>query len=267
MNPIIYRPSGAALEYAPLAANLYLGCAHACAYCYAARMAVAYGWVTSLDEFRTRPRPKKEDVPGMMARFERDLKGLSKRGNHEPVLLSFTTDPYQPLELELGITREALLKMSLYRQRAMILTKNPGLAVSRDLELIKRGGHSLGVTLTSRDAKLSRAFEPGAPEPAARTEALADATYRGVNTWISLEPLISPEQGLAVVALARDLGIHIAMGLKSGSAYQERHDWPGFLGQARRILETRGYREVDAYEAYKKEAKTYLVKESLKGVQ
>ena len=63
MSGIIYRPSGAAQEYAPFAANLYLGCSHGCAYCYAARMAVHFGWVQSLNEFKTKPRPKQDDVP------------------------------------------------------------------------------------------------------------------------------------------------------------------------------------------------------------
>jgi len=32
---VIYEPKGMALEYAPLACNLYRGCQHGCRYCYA----------------------------------------------------------------------------------------------------------------------------------------------------------------------------------------------------------------------------------------
>ena len=59
----------------------------------------------------------------MMADFEKHLDNLARRGNPDPILLSFTTDPYQPLELDLGLTREALLKACLFRQPLMLLTK------------------------------------------------------------------------------------------------------------------------------------------------
>jgi DNA repair photolyase len=265
MSQLIYRPGGPALEYAALAANLYVGCGHACKYCYARDMAVNNGWLKSAGEFNTRPRPKDEDVSELMARFRRDVKKLAKAGNTRQVLLSFTTDAFQPLEEDLGITHEALLIMSIHGQKGCILTKAPDRALWQDHELIKRGGHSLGATITTMDQEMARVLEPGAPDPQQRMNALAQAHKEGISTWLSLEPIISPDCALQVLEAAMVWGKpHIALGLKSGSPYKHRHDWPAFRAQACQLLEGRGYQAVSMEQGWDKEPGTYLIKESLK---
>jgi DNA repair photolyase len=258
---IIYRPKGAALEYAPLAANLYLGCSHACVYCYARRMALDNGWVASAEEFNARPRPKWADAEGMMGEFRKQL----GRGYREPILLSFMTDPYQPLELETGLTRAALQAMTFHRQAAIILTKNPAHALARDGDLLTRCGHSLGATITGLDPDRAKKLEPGAPDPWRRLQALDLAAINRIKTWISLEPVIDPDSALAVIAAATtDHNPHIAIGLKSGSPYQIKHDWPAFLAKVRRVLGRYGYREVDYMLGWTKEPGTFLIKKSFK---
>jgi DNA repair photolyase len=265
-NPLIYRPGGAALEYAPLAANLYLGCSHACVYCYAARMALRFRQVESLREFHGQPRPKRERVSEMLACFEYDAFKLAQAQNTNPVLLSFSCDPYQTLEREEGITREALLTLSLHGQQAAILTKAPHRALL-DFDLIKRGGHSLGVTITTLEHKLARELEPKAPGPWLRLAALNQAAEGGIKTWLSLEPIITPDLALAVLdAATKNHKHHLALGLKSGSAYEEKHDWPGFAAKAKALLEARGYTEVTAEQGWEKQAGTYLIKQSLRKV-
>jgi len=95
---IIYEPSGRAKEYSQLAANLYRGCGHACTYCYAP------------DAIRER-REKFYNLPiarqNILKELEKDCIRLGGKETR-PVLLSFTSDPYQPLDEELQITREAI---------------------------------------------------------------------------------------------------------------------------------------------------------------
>src|SRR3990167_3742067 len=93
---IVYKPKGKALEYSPLAANLYTGCAHGCLYCYAPscmRMNRA--------EFYGNPRPR----PNVIKLLEADCKKLA--GCKDRVLLCFTCDPYQPIDDEHQLTRRA----------------------------------------------------------------------------------------------------------------------------------------------------------------
>ncbi|MEN6645271.1 MAG: hypothetical protein ABFE08_22745, partial [Armatimonadia bacterium] len=92
--PVIYEPQGAALEYAELAANLYRGCSHSCRFCYAPSVLRKSG--TSLESFRHDVQPR----PDIIKQFARDCRKLAEAECTKRVLLSFTTDPYQPAERE-----------------------------------------------------------------------------------------------------------------------------------------------------------------------
>lgn len=95
---IIYEPRGRALEYAPLAVSLYHGCSHGCRYCY-----VPAALRTTTEKF-LQPGPRKN----ALALLERDAEELARAGDTREILMSFTCDPYQHLEQELGLTREAI---------------------------------------------------------------------------------------------------------------------------------------------------------------
>lgn len=109
---IIYEPKGRALEYAPLAANLYRGCGHSCSYCYAPaalRM--------KRDEFYGNPQPR----AGVLEQLEKDARKLA--GDARPVLLCFTCDPYQPINDEHQLTRRAIEILNGEGLAVHILTK------------------------------------------------------------------------------------------------------------------------------------------------
>jgi len=76
---IIYEPRGKAREYSALAANLYKGCSHACAYCFAPSATFTDRLVFSQKSY-IKPRP------GVLGQLEKDSKKLA--GNSEPVLIS-----------------------------------------------------------------------------------------------------------------------------------------------------------------------------------
>ncbi len=129
---IIYEPKGRAREYAPLAANLYKGCEHGCKYCFAPDATF-----TDRERFHSAVTVR---VDGLK-QLEKDA--LALKGSGKRVLLSFTTDPYQPLETEQGITRQAIQILHRYGLFVEILTKGDSRAI-RDFDLLGSGDARIG---------------------------------------------------------------------------------------------------------------------------
>lgn len=192
---IIYEPRGRALEYAPLAVSLYHGCFHQCSYCY-----VPAALKTDKDHF-SKPYVRKD----ALARLEKDAADLSAHNDTREILMSFTTDPYQPIEGELGITRKAIEILIKYGLHFTVLTKGGFLSI-KDFDLL--ADHKdlcrYGTTLTFTDIDDQAKFEPHAAPAEARIKALQLAHRAGIKTWVSIEPVIDPEQSLDLIRQTRD---------------------------------------------------------------
>jgi len=192
---MIYETSGRAREYFELAANLYSGCEHACRYCYGAA-------VTRKDptEFFGRAVPRKGGegpLEATLVELERDAFRLARNNETRHILLSFVTDPYQPAEAKFELTRRAIKILHKNGLAVAILTKGGWLA-TRDFDILTRAD-LFGTTLTFFDPKRSREWEPGAALPSMRIKSLEDAKARGIQTWVSLEPVIDPAESLALI--------------------------------------------------------------------
>ena len=183
---IIYETKGRAREYFELAANLYSGCAHGCVYCYGAHITKK-----TPGEFG---RPQARD--GVIKQLQKDAARLPLNEVRH-ILLSFMTDPYQPLEEELRLTRRAIGILHAEALSVAILTKAPTLA-TRDFDLLT-DKDLFGTTLTFLDPKLSRKWEPRADLPGNRIRALEEAHNRGIPTFVSLEPVIYQADTLALI--------------------------------------------------------------------
>jgi len=111
-----------------------------------------------------------------------------RKKDRRVIVVSFSSDPYQQEEGKLQLTRRVLEVLSKAKQhRVLILTKNPKLAL-RDLDLmLEHGDMWLGTTITSLGIT---EWEPLAPPPIERLEALRKAHDAGVKTWVSIEPII-----------------------------------------------------------------------------
>lgn len=194
---IIYRPSGRAEEYSHLAANLYVGCAHGCKYCY--------GPATMRNpDFFTKQHPR----PFVIKRLTEEVEKY--KGTDERVLLCFGCDAYQPLELELGLTRQTIELFREYDIPFQVLTKAGPLA-TRDFDLY--GPHDMfAVTLTLLDGSESLLQEPEAALPAERIRNLEIARERDIETWVSLEPVIDPGQSLELIRQTHHLVGHYKIG-------------------------------------------------------
>lgn len=191
LRPIIYTPSGRAGEFANhgVAVNVYKGCTNGCAYCFNCAMP----WVDR-EKFRAEALP----VQDCLSRLDRDLRGGTRFT--EPVFLCFACDPYPDVEAALRLTRRAIEIIKASGNCVRILTKNPLLA-TRDLDLLGEGDE-FGTTLTFSSVVDSLRWEPKAEVPPERIEALRIATERGIRTWVSIEPVIFPQQSLEVIRRA-----------------------------------------------------------------
>ena len=118
---------------------------------------------------------------------------LARRGYVcKPITLGANTDPYQPIEREMRVTREILEVLARCRHPVTIITK--GALVLRDLDLLadlaKDGLAGVGISVTTLDVSLKRAMEPQAASPRARLEAVRRLTEAGVPTGVLVAPVI-----------------------------------------------------------------------------
>lgn len=229
----IYEPKGAAREYAELACNLYTGCMHGCLYCYAPAVLRK-----TRAEFHGSARPR----PGILEALEREAPQYA--GDPREVLLSFTSDPYQPCEDEHRLTRRALEILIDNGVHVCLLTKNPERAFLLDGDLLQRGHVRLGATAVFDNVDDCCEWEPWAPWTMSRLGALKAARIMGLLTWLSLEPVIYPRQALNIIRAAADARIdEIRIGKINHRPDLERGvDWGQFVTDATALCRELGVR-------------------------
>ena len=228
---IIYEPRGKAREYSALAANLYKGCAHACEYCFAPSATFTDRQVFSNKTF-IRPRP------GVLDQLAKDARAFA--GNPNPILMSFTSDVYQPVEQELGITRQALEILADHKLRPQILTKAGPWAIERDADILRSCRGIWAATLTLDDPQESLKWEPGAALPDERIEALRLAKAAGLETWVSLEPVLDPDAAIRLIEATHKFVDLYKVGKLNYHPHAKTIDWGKFLADAESTLKRLG---------------------------
>jgi DNA repair photolyase len=165
--------------------NPYRGCEHGCIYCYARPSHAYLGLSPGLD-FESRLFYKPQAARLLAA--ELGKKGYICR----PIALGSNTDPYQPVERRLGITRSILEVLRDFRHPVTIVTKSA--LIRRDLDLLaEMAAHRLAsvtVSVTTLDRKLARVMEPRAAAPERRLETIAALAAAGVPTGVLSAPMI-----------------------------------------------------------------------------
>jgi DNA repair photolyase len=160
--------------------NPYQGCTFACTYCYAA--------------FFVRDAALR-DAWGTWVRVKENALALLRRARKRPlrdktIYISSVTDPYQPIERELELTRSLLLELLEHHTvRPVIQTRSP--LVTRDLDLLARfPAARVNMTITTDDETVRRVFEPACPSVAARLAAITAVAAAGVPACVTLTPLL-----------------------------------------------------------------------------
>jgi len=186
---VIYEPKGRALEYSLLAINHYKGCYHGCSYCYAASQVRRWG-----DDSFHKVQTARPGVIEALKKQAPEFACTDKR-----VLLCFTTDPYQPLDDELRLTRQVIKILRKYSIPFQVLTKG-GMRAVKDFDLYGKCD-SFATTMTFMDTADSLELEPQAATPDDRIKAINRAHEKGIQTWVSLEPVIDPAQSLDIISM------------------------------------------------------------------
>lgn len=152
--------------------NPYLGrCLHNCLYCYAIKFPSFTGPII--------PRLKlKEEILGMVKKTKVRL----------PVMLSDSTDPYQPIEEEYEITRKCLEVLAEHKFPLLIVTKSD--LVIRDIDVFKKTPTVVSMTITTSRNDIASIMEPNAPEPHARFLALNEIASENIPTVVRIDPII-----------------------------------------------------------------------------
>ncbi|MDD9913873.1 MAG: PA0069 family radical SAM protein [Rhodospirillaceae bacterium] len=188
--------------------NPYRGCEHGCIYCFARPTHAYYGLSPGLD-FETRLF-QKPDAPERLAEELR-------KPSYKPafIALGANTDPYQPIERNLLITRRILQVLANFRHPYAIVTKSP--LVIRDIDLIgpmaEAGLATVSISVTTLDRVLARQLEPRAPTPAKRLAAIRTLSETGIPTCVLAAPMIPALNDCeleSILATAKEAGARYA---------------------------------------------------------
>ncbi len=179
--------------------NPYRGCEHGCPYCFA-RPSHAYLGLSPGVDFETRLFYK-ADAANLL---RQELGRRSYRP--QPIMFGANTDPYQPLERRLGVTRSLLEVLLEHGHPAYVLTKAS--LILRDADLLatmaSRRLTRVYVTLTTRDNDLKRRLEPRAAAHAARLQVIRELSARGVPVGVLIAPVIPAVNDHELEALVED---------------------------------------------------------------
>lgn len=158
--------------------NIYRGCSHGCIYCDS--RSECYG-VQDFDTVRV-----KSDA---LAVIRNDLRSKTQSG---VVATGSMSDPYNPFEKELQLTRHALELLDAYGFGAAVATK--GTLITRDADILREiASHSpvlCKITVTTCDDALAAKLEPRAPSSSARLAAVEKLAGQGIFTGILLMPVL-----------------------------------------------------------------------------
>ena len=165
--------------------NPYRGCEHGCIYCYARPTHEYLGFSAGLD-FESRIMAKLDAAELLRAELE------SPRWEPRTIVMSGVTDPYQPIEKKLCITRGCLEVLAKFRNPVAIITKNRLVTRDADLlgELASHNAAAVNISVTSLDPKLQHVLEPRTSIPSARLEAIAKLHAAGIPVGVMVAPII-----------------------------------------------------------------------------
>ena len=165
--------------------NPYRGCEHGCIYCYARPSHAYLGLSPGLD-FETRLVAK----PRAARLLEQELRHPGYRVS--PIALGSNTDPYQPIERKLRITRQILEVLAAHEHPLTIVTKSA--LVERDLDLLapmaEKNLCAVFVSVTTLDSDLARRLEPRAAAPHRRLRTIQALAGAGIPTGAMFAPAI-----------------------------------------------------------------------------
>ena len=165
--------------------NPYRGCEHGCIYCFARPSHAYLGFSPGLD-FETKIVFKPE-APRLL---EKEL----SRSTYKPdvIVLGSNTDPYQPVERTLGLTRAILDCLERFNHPVSIVTKSANILRDRDIlsRMSARGLARVHISITTLNPELARLMEPRAASPKRRLSTISALAEAGIPVGVLASPMI-----------------------------------------------------------------------------
>lgn len=196
VKSILTEPSGFISHY-DYTLNPYSGCTFGCTYCYAAFFV---------------PDSAKQDTWGQWVNVKENALALLKRKRAgslrgKTIYMSSVTDPYQPIERDLELTRSLLQELLTYHQPKLVIqTRSP--IVTRDIDLLKQFEHvRVNMTITTDDEAIRKVFEPACASIPARLNAIARIHQAGIPACITLSPLLPVKDAVTFAQRLLETGI------------------------------------------------------------
>jgi DNA repair photolyase len=229
--------------------NPYRGCELSCVYCYA-RYTHEFLQLTPSRDFERKIYAKR----GAARALAREL---VRHDRSRSIAIGTATDPYQPLERRLELTRSILDELARHEGLSLHVTTKSDLVV-RDLDLMReiarRNDFSVNLTITTLDDELARALEPRAPVPSRRVEAIRALSAGGIETHLLLAPILpwitdSTESLERVLRAARQAGaraVHAQVLFLPEATRPTFFEWlermrPGLVPRYRALYERSNY--------------------------
>lgn len=184
--------------------NPYRGCEHGCIYCYARPTHEFLGFSAGLD-FESKIMVK-YDAPEKLRR-----RLASSKWKPQVLMMSGVTDPYQPIERKLKITRGCLKVLAEFLNPVGIITKN--YLVTRDIDILKELAKHQAVrvtlSITTLDRDLAQIMEPRTSQPYRRLKAIEKLASAGISVGVNVAPIIpglTDHECVSILEAARDAG-------------------------------------------------------------
>ncbi len=165
--------------------NMYRGCEHGCSYCYARPSHAYLGYSAGLD-FETKLFAKYDVAEKLINEI------TASSYQCQTIALGANTDPYQPIEKNLRLTRQILEVLLEYRHPLQITTKSASIVRDIDVltELAQLNLVNVNISVTSLDASLTRRLEPRASAPHSRIKAVSQLSQHQIPITIFVAPVI-----------------------------------------------------------------------------
>ena len=142
-------------------------------------------------------------------------------------------------ESELHLTRRGISVAARHGIKVDILTKGDGALIEQDLPLMLESQTHLGITLIFINDTSRREWEPMASTVQSRLNILRKAHEMGIYTWVSMEPVIIPDEALEVIRQAHGYVDFWKVGKLNHNKDVERSiDWPQFRDNSTALLDS-----------------------------
>jgi len=193
-SAILARPTGRLADL-DFVINPYQGCTFACTYCYAAFFV---------------PEEAQRERWGQWVRVKTNaiakLRNSRQSLHGRTVLMSSATDPYQPIEARLELTRSLLPILEHRGARLAVLTRSP--LVTRDIDLFNTFEHfTFTMSITTDSDEIRKRFEPQCASIDRRFDALRQLSDAGFRTRINVSPLLPLHDARAFAERILETGV------------------------------------------------------------